>query len=330
MGERHNISAAIVTGATGFIGSWLVKLLLLQGIRVIALGRREFSQILAQRLEPHKLLTYVQLPQEQIAKLPDILKEQGLEHSLGCDCVFFNFAWGGRKGLSDLDLEAQMQNVDAAVQSYEAAEKLGCRLFIQVGTMEEAFAEAYLPLDYHRTNVYNRHLIYAEAKRCARMTLKALSANFNCKLIMVNNSHVMGPLDYRDSLLTVTAKKILAGESLRFTSGEQNFDVVSIFDLVNAFKLIAECGVANAEYWIGSGQARRLREYIEILLKLHPVETKMEFGALSYNDVRLPLSVFSPERLQQDTGFYCQISYEQIASELFYWLQTGEVLTHLR
>lgn len=324
------ISCALITGATGFIGSWLTKLFLHHNIRVVALGRKPWEQVDPQRLAAHELLTYIPLAQEQLSSVPKYLEAAGISAAqLGHNAVFYNLAWGSSGGLSDLDVAGQMGNVLASQQAFLLAEALGCKRFVQIGTMEEAFTEAYLPLDFHHAPYYNRHIIYAEAKRCARMTLKAMCSSLHCELIIVNQSHIMGPLDHRDSFITATMKRILKGEPLRFTPCEQYFDVVSVFDCVRALKVIGERGQPQAEYWIGSGHARPLKEYVNILLQLHTTAAPVEFGALSYQDVRLNKSVFSPELLQRDTGFTCELDFPQITAELYTWLQTGQVITHL-
>lgn len=311
------MKSAIITGATGFLGSYLAKLLLKSGIQVVALGRRERGEVIYGRLPENSLLTYINLPMNQIDRLEEYLARDNLEL---IDCVFYNFAWSGKHGLSDMNISYQEQNVVNAVNAFKIAEKLNCKKFIQVGTMEEAFAEAYLGLNFHYTSYYNRHLIYAQAKRNARMILKSLAADSSTDLIIVSKSHVMGPLDYRDSLLMVTLKKMIHNEDLHFTSGEQYFDVISVFDCSLGFKAIGDNGKRYAEYWIGSGHPRRLKEYIEIMAEKYHRNGKIEFGSLNYNDITLDKKVFSPHKLYEDTGFECQVSYEESVDEIYRWL----------
>lgn len=180
--------------------------------------------------------------------------------------------------------------------------------------------------DPKNTILYNRHLIYAQAKRNARMMLKAVSANSITDLIIVSKSHVMGPLDYRDSLLMVTLKKMVAGEDLKFTSGEQYFDVISVFDCSKAFMIIGEEGKRNAEYWIGSGNPRPLKEYIQIMADMYYHKGRMDFGVLNYNDIKLDKEIFSPHKLEKDTGFKCQISYDDILDNVYLWLKQGKIV----
>ena len=48
------MNTAIISGASGFIGSTLTNYLLKQNYKVIALGRKSFSDIKLTRLKTHK------------------------------------------------------------------------------------------------------------------------------------------------------------------------------------------------------------------------------------------------------------------------------------
>ncbi len=85
----------------------------------------------------------------EIASLDEALSQIGWDVEDGC--VFFNFAWGGEKRLSDLNVDAQLKNVGWSVSAFDLAAKIGCDRFVQDGTMEESFTQRYLELD-HRKN----------------------------------------------------------------------------------------------------------------------------------------------------------------------------------
>ena len=130
---------AIVTGATGFIGSTFVEYLIKKDIKVLALGRKEMDEISDVRRLKIKSADYLKLDMNKISDLDASVLEMGWE--VGDDCVFFNLAWGGENGLSDLNVEAQMRNVVWSVNALVVASKIGCSRFIQIGTMEEAFTQ---------------------------------------------------------------------------------------------------------------------------------------------------------------------------------------------
>jgi nucleoside-diphosphate-sugar epimerase len=313
----------IITGATGFIGSRLVRMLLDCNIEVLALGRKKWDQVDPLRLKKHNNLKYISLNMQEISSLPELLIEN--DYSINDECVFYHFAWSGNSSLSDLDVAAQIENINWTVASFKSAESIGCSKFIHVGTMEEAFADAYLALDHNSNDEYNRHVVYSIAKKYAREMLKSLSNKSKVDLIMGTNSHVMGPNDDKDSFLQKTLLKIIKNETLQFTSGEQIFDVISVRDCACAYKLIGEKGQKNSEYWIGSGQARTLKKYILIMNKLYPSKSPLEFDCFFYNDVKLKIKDFSINLLQGHTGFIPSNSYEDCVHELYNWLSNKDM-----
>ena len=312
----------IISGATGFIGSRLVRLLLKNNIEVLALGKRDRKDVNPLRFPEDPRLTYLKLDMAEISNLPQILKSIGWDP---IDSVFYHFAWGGKNGLSDLIVEDQYENVIWTINAFMVADKMKCSKFIHVGTMEEAFAAPYLELDYHKEKHYNRHVVYALAKKAARDYLKSISNQFNIDLIIATNSHVIGPNDSRDSFLLVVVQKIINGEKIEMTSGEQTFDSISVTDCAKAYKVIGEKGSKNSEYWIGSGNPRKLKEYIEIIANLYPPKYAIEFGKIAYSDVKLNHEVFSSELLHKELAFKCTQSFESAIKELYDWLKYGKI-----
>ena len=314
------MKSAIITGATGFIGSTLVKLLIDNNIKVLALGRKPWTQVDQKRLQPNNILTYCRIDMNEIEMLPERVAESGW---IGEDCVFYNFAWGGKSKLSDLEIEHQINNIAWAGNALKVAKKIGCSRFVHVGTMEEAFTSKYLQLDYHKNTEYNRHVVYSVAKMGSRKLLKILAKEEGVDLMIGTNSHVMGPNDDKDSFLQVTLQKLIDGDELIFSTGEQIFDVISAYDCASAYKLIGERGKPHQEYWIGSGEARPLKEYVKIMAKLYPSSQELQFGKFQYNDISLTLEDFSIEKLTEDTGFVPSMSYEETVHQLHNWLTKG-------
>lgn len=306
---------AIVTGATGFIGSNFVEYLIKNDIEVLALGRKAADEISKLRWGKIQGADYLKLEMKEILHLPEAL--QLMRWEVGNDCVFFNLAWGGQDGLSDLNIAAQMRNVNWCASAVETASKIGCCRFIQVGTMEEAFTEKYLELDHHIDTQYNRHVIYSVAKIAAKYVLKMKASKLGLDFIYVLHSHVMGPDDDKDSFLQVTLQKLIRGDELVFSSGEQYFDVISTSDCSQGYYRICQTGRPGEEYWVGSGDPRRLREYVERMYALFPSGMEMQFGKLPYNDIILEKETFSIANLVKDTGYEATMTYEETVRGLY-------------
>lgn len=306
---------AIVTGATGFIGSVFVEYLIQKNIEVLALGRKDYEDISTIRKDKLHGAQYLKVNMNEISFLQDEISKIGW--NTGDSCVFFNLAWGGISRLSDLDVEAQMKNVTWTVNALEVANAIGCDKFIQVGTMEEAFTYKYLELDYHKNNEYNRHVIYSVAKIAAKKALQIKSNQLGIDLIYVLHSHVMAPDDDKDSFLQVTLQKLIHGDELVFSTGEQLFDVVSAKDCALGYFLICQKGISGSEYWVGSGQPKRLKEYVERMYELYPSDKEMQFGKLPYNDIKLSEDDFSIANLTEDTGYIPTMTYEETVKNLY-------------
>jgi len=102
-----------------------------------------------------------------------------------------------------------------------------------------------------------------------------------------------------------------------FSSGEQFFDVISLEDCAQGYYLICEKGISGDEYWVGSGDPRKLREYVERMYHLFPSEKEMQFGKLPYDDIVLNKGVFSIENLVRHTGYKPLRSYEDTVKDLY-------------
>lgn len=305
---------SIVTGASGFIGSRLVHELLQAGHTVAALGRRPLDELPALRQAQLKGAHYLRADLDEIIPITNALKQAGFHgdelHSV------FHLAWSGATRLSDLDVAAQYRNVTRTLQLYQLSAELAADRFIFCGTMEEAFAAAYTRLDHRHENKHNRHVIYALAKIAARNALKLGYRPGQPDLLFGTNSHVMGPEDDKDSFLQVSLQKLIKSEDIIMSTGEQNFDVINVADCARAYVAIAEKGLPGQSYWVGSGHARPLKDYVLAMAALYPEHGAIQFGALPYNDITLDLQTFAITNLRHDTGFEPTFSFEESVKEL--------------
>ena len=122
---------AIVTGATGYIGSYFVEYLTKKGIEVLALGRKDFDDISKIRQKKLKDAKYLKIDMSKIENLKNSIKE--IHWNIGSSCVFINLAWGGKSKLSDLNVRNQMMNVIWCVNAFKIANDL---IFIMLNYLE--------------------------------------------------------------------------------------------------------------------------------------------------------------------------------------------------
>ena len=309
---------SIVTGASGFVGSKVVEQLVKAGFDVLAIGRKTKNNLPFNRERMLEGSLYYSGDIDDINKLKKFAIDSKF---LGSNLAsVIHLAWWGRTKVSDLDYYAQYHNVTRAIKLYELANELKAAKFIFCGTMEESFAKAYTNMDYKKDKKYNRHVIYSLAKTASRNALKLSYSEGRPKPIFTSNSHVIGPGDEKDSFLQVTLKKMINKQDILMTSGEQNFDTIHVDDCARAYVAITKSGKGGASYCVGSGNPKKLKEYVLEMDSVFPGST-IKFGAVELNDEILPLETFCTNQLKEDTGFEASISFTDSIKELSRTLQ---------
>lgn len=300
---------AIVTGASGFVGRWLIQELLGQGIGVQALVRPGSKTI--KYLQPQPGLEIVACEAGSYADLPTLLDPRE-------DCVFYHLAWGGVSGPERNSLELQQANVQCAVEAVRAAKALGCVSFVGLGSIME--------LETHQAAMQegvrpNSNYIYGEAKHFAHLATKAEAARLGLDYFWPMLTNAYGEYEYSARFINTTLRKILQGEPLEFTAGTQLYDFIYIEDAVKALRLIAQKGKSFSSYLVGSGQVQPLRSWLECLGSTLAPELPLLFGNIPYSGVRLESAAFSSAALKQDTGFEPQVAFEEGLQRTMSWLQ---------
>lgn len=300
---------AIVTGASGFVGRWLVQELLSQGIKVQALVRLGSRTI--KYLQPQQGLDIVPCDAENYRKLPTLLETRE-------ECVFFHLAWGGVSGPERNSLELQQANVQYAVEAVRAARALGCVSFVGLGSIMELEAHQAAMQNEVRPNF---NYIYGEAKHFAHLATKAEAARLGLDHYWPMLTNAYGEYEYSARFINTTLRKILLGEPLEFTAGTQLYDFIYIKDAVQALCLIAEKGKSFRSYLVGSGNVQPLRSWLECLGRTLASDRELLFGNIPYSGVQLKADVFSIDALKQDTGFVPQVAFEDGLMRTMKWLQ---------
>ena len=114
---------AIVTGSTGFIGSWLVQELLESNYEVEVVARNK------DKLVPES--------RKRCSIIEKSLEELRPEYFDGGADVFFHLAWAGVSSESKNQLDLQLENISVSLNALEIANRIGCKLFVATGTVAE-------------------------------------------------------------------------------------------------------------------------------------------------------------------------------------------------
>ena len=295
---------AIVTGASGFIGSALVRELSARGVRVLALVRER------RKAEELSELPSVEVAEWDMARLPERLD--------GSADVFFHLAWQGAYGRSRADYELQLLNAKWTIDAVNAAHAAGCGRFVGAGTLAELEAVNYTPLD---GSVPDAASSYGVAKIAAHYMSKAECNRLGMEHLWAYIPNTYGAGNYTPSFINMTVRTMLAGLPGNFTAGTHMYDFVYVDDTVRGLYCIGSQGRPNCSYYIGSMQARPLRSFVQMIRDEIDPSIRPNFGAVPFHGVSHEASVFDCSKLMADTGYCPQVPFEQGIQKTIAWLR---------
>lgn len=301
---------AIVTGANGFIGSHAVRELVERGIEVLAIDLPGCNN----NLPENDNIKFLGM---DIFSLPDNADKISKNHY----DTFYHFAWVGSAGEKRMDHELQMQNALCTVECIKTAKRLGCERFVCAGSIMEKEVVAAVSAQGSRPGM---GYIYGMGKLIAHCMSKSVAAEQGIDLIWAIITNAYGPGELSPRFVNTTIRKIIKGETLQFTSAVQNYDFIYIDDIAKAFYLLGEKGTPFREYVLGSGNAKPLRGFITEMTDALCPDVAPVFGDIPFTGVDLPLDTFSSSYIENDCGFFPEVSFAEGTRRTMEWLK-GEM-----
>ena len=284
----------LITGAGGFIGSFLARLLVNEGYEVHAIVRKSSNLWRIQDILPSiQLFSADLLDYEQVNAYLEKIKPEWCIH----------LAWYAVPG-KYLQSPENLNSLQASLNLVSQLIEVGCKRFIGVGTcFEYDFSLGYLS----ESSPTKPLTLYAATKIALATTLSQLSAVTDMETVWVRLFYQYGPQENPNRLIPAIISSLLKDEIVKTTEGEQIRDFLYIEDVASALVEIARSkltGIVN----IGSGKPITVREIAltlgTILAKTHLIN----FGALAYRSNDPMFICANNYLLKQETNW--QIKYD--------------------
>lgn len=288
---------AIVTGATGFVGQWLVRELCANNHDVTVIVRDE-------KKVPAEWRNSIEIVESALEDYGNLEKADFKYESYD---IFFHFAWAGTSGQDRSNYHIQIRNVFAACESINLAKRLLCKRFLNAGSLMEYDVMKYLPQDGAEPAA---GYIYGISKMTADFMLKVLAAREGIEYINVIISNIYGAGENSARFLNQLLRKLICNQRIALTIGEQLYDFIYVTDAVKGIVYAAQKGENNSAYYIGNRKPRPLKEYILQAKEILNSTAELAFGEVPYSGVMLTYKEFDTKKLF-DIGFTIEVPFEK-------------------
>jgi len=247
----------LLTGATGFLGSCILRRLIESNYDTVIL-KRSHSNIFRIK-EVIGKVTY-----HDIDKFP---LESVFEESR-YDVIIHTATQYGRKDENLLDIVET--NLMLPLRLITLGLKHNVRTFINTDTLLDKRINSY-SLSKHQFK--NWLSIFSDRIECINVLLE----------------HFYGQNDDKTKFVTFVINSLINNErELNLTPGEQRRDFLYIDDVVDAFMLIIQAADMRSgfhEYEVGSGVNIRIKDFVEAVARISGnVDTRLNFGAIPYRE----------------------------------------------
>lgn len=259
---------AIITGATGFIGSHVVRHLLQQGWQIAIISRPESDYSNLGKAKSQIAIFEFNGNMDTLIEYVNTVAADVVMHIAAS--VITNYS---PKQITTLI----RSNIEFGSQVLEAMRYSDTRLFIGTGSYWQNFkSENYNPVD-----------LYAATKEAFEIILQYYVDAFDFRALTLRLYDVYGEDDKRPKLWTLLRDLAGTEKSLDMTPGEQLVDMVHVSDVAKAYEaaynyLSDNSNIRNAIFGVCSGKQLPLKEIVELFQDAIGKKINLNWGAREY------------------------------------------------
>lgn len=259
---------ALITGVNGFVGNYLSKYLIEQGYTV-------YGTVIEDNVSMENI---------NIKKMNLLNKEEVNEtiKSINPDCIF-HLAGQSAVGLSwKLTTLTMDVNINGTINLLDAVREnnIDTKVLI-IGSSDQYGIIKPEDCPINEEKLLNPTSPYAISKMAQEQVAKLYVNSYKMNLIMVRAFNHIGPMQSKNFVVSDFASKIAEIEKgaepvIRVGNLEAYRDFTDVRDIVRGYVMLMEKGEIGQIYNIGSGNAYKIQDILDILLSLSATKIKIE------------------------------------------------------
>ena len=294
-----------MTGATGFIGSHVVRELRARGLDVRASVRST-----SDRSAFADVVDEVDWVECDLARASPI-ELQGLCHSVDA-CI--HAAWYVEPG-KYAHASENVAWVGTSMRLLEALATGGCERAVYIGTCFEYD---------HRTGYLDEEsptrpwTLYGAAKLSTALMGARLAEQLDVDFSWARLFYQFGPHEQERRLVPQVVRSLLAGEDVAVTRGTQIRDFLHVADVASALVDVASSEHVGAVN-IGSGRPVSVRDVVHCIAEILDSSDRVRFGARPDNPSDPPFICANNEVLEEEVGWTPRFDLEAGLRDTVAW-----------
>jgi UDP-glucose 4-epimerase len=296
----------LVTGASGFLGSSVVRHLLGHGHEVAVLLRPGGTPTRLQDCLHNVRPVYGDLTH------PDVLRQAIQQQPI--DAVVY-LSWFGVTAEFRNSPQQISQNLVSTLAIWEAARVAGCKVWIGLGSQAE-----YGPCKgILREDMFPKPVTaYGVAKLVAGLSTAKMSELAGIRHVWLRLLSAYGPGDDVRHMLPSVILDLLARRKPSLTLGEQVWDYLYLDDTAAAICAVLEQEVAGV-FNLASGTTATIRNIVEQIRDMIDPSLPIGFGEVPYRDDQVMHLEADITRLTSATSWRPEVSLERGLSQTVEW-----------
>jgi GDP-4-dehydro-6-deoxy-D-mannose reductase len=305
----------LIIGAAGFVGNYLMDHLLDEGRWSVSVTKMMNETVNKGNVTVYDLDI---LDINEVVKLFQTIRPDHIIHLAAQSSVALSWK---NPGLT-IDV-----NIKGSANALEAARKLDYKpRILLIGSGEEYGHIQPDELPVKEDSRLRPGNIYAATKAAQNMIGKIYADAYNLDIICVRAFNHIGPAQLPVFVVADFCKQVSEIEKgvkepfIKVGNLSAKRDFTDVRDVVKAYSLLIEKGLAGETYNVGSGHAVSIEAILNLILSMSKADIKVLTDEKKLRPVDVPVIEADISKIKRDTGWAPEIKLEDtIADTLNYW-----------